>query len=273
MVKKITGEQMSLAINDEAAKDFVEEVKYGVGSPTEVRAAAAFLESAANTKALTKGVEDLQQKVEGQTSEVRKAKEALDEATDKLDETIRVLDMLHRETVEDVGWASSLRKDIVSEAIGAFQEEVLGGLSDEARHAARESLSYYKGDFEANAKNLKMLEERQRASEARLTQAAQSVEDLTRHPAKILPGKPIGAAIVILLLISSISSWMCLSTLRPIVEGNVVVSYAEGYKDALSQAESDLKKKENELEAYKEAFPEGLSEQRLHDLNEENAKL
>jgi hypothetical protein len=273
MVKKITGEQMSLAINDEAAKDFVEEVKYGIGSPTEVRAAAAFLESAANTKTLTKGVEGLQKKIDGQVSEIKGAKAALDEAAGKLDEAIQDIDMLRTEVVKEAEWFNELRADIVSEAITALREEALDSLSEEAKRIAKDSLAYYEGKFKTNATELKRIEEQQRASETRLVSAAQSILDLTRHPAKILPGKPIGAAIVILLLISSISSWMCLSTLRPIVEGNVVVSYAEGYKDALSQAESDLKKKENELEAYKEAFPEGLSEQRLHDLNEENAKL
>ena len=61
--------------------------------------------------------------------------------------------------------------------------------------------------------------------------------------------------------------------MMPIVTGEAQITYTEAYQSELDSTKVELIKTKNELEAYKNAYPEGLAEQRLHDLNEKNAQV
>ncbi len=59
----------------------------------------------------------------------------------------------------------------------------------------------------------------------------------------------------------------------PLVTGEVQITYTEAYQSELATTQAELSRTRNELNAYKDAHPEGLSEQRLHELKGKNAAV
>lgn len=250
MVKPINPEEMKLST--EAAASLKQETAGGQGDPLSRRLAEAIIENNENMRKQNELIAAFTEALSDSAKKAAAASEQAENAT----HVVESIAFATLETVKDAT-ATAVTKAIpkqITEFFTAGQEQMIAAgitASGKVEKAAEEAARSIQRSREATDKQ----EERAKAE----------------HFLFALGG--IGKMIFTIAFVGTVvlvlfAGWRCL----PIVTGEAQITYTEAYQSGLDETNIELIKIRNELEAYKEAYPEGLAEQRLHNLNEKNDK-
>ncbi|MEG2933605.1 MAG: hypothetical protein RR842_08500 [Gordonibacter sp.] len=251
MVNEITPEQMVPQTTKAKALDSV--TKSGKGTPIEARMAEAVLEQAHNTEKQMQAYSELVDAIKAATETAAEAaKDAANglQTVEKIDERIVfvVKQATERRLVEVIPTGANSIIENAQARLGEASDIVTAQIEESAAKAAM-----------VIEKSVKAAEERE-----------QRARTLDRRHQLSLIGKVAACTVIVgTCLLIMFAGWRFL----PIVTGEVKITYTEEFQSKLDATEAELARTCNELNAYKDAYPEGLSEQRLHDLNEQNAKV
>lgn len=250
MVKPINLEEMKPRID--AASRLKQETAGGQGDPLSRRLAEAILESNENMRrqndlvvSFTESINDSSRVAVEASKEARKAVRIVEAFSGN------ALKAINTGTVEAV--AQAIPKEL-SDLVAQNQEKII-----EASRNANVLIQKANAEAEISIKRSQEVSEKY----ARRSQKEGFFFSLGG----------IGRIVFLITVIGTVAllmfaGWRCL----PLVRGEAQITYTQAYQSELDETKIDLIKAQNELMAYKEAFPEGLAEQRLHDLNEKNAE-
>lgn len=235
------------------AKALADVTKSGKGTPIEARFAEAVLEQARNTEMQANAYSELADVVKAATETAAKAAQDAAMGLHKVEEVDKrivfvVKQAAERRLVEVIPTGTNSIVEDAQARLGEAVAIVTAQIEDSAEMAS-----------ESIKKSVKAAEERE---------VRARTLDLRKQLSLI--GKIVLAVTVAAICALFIyAGWRLL----PVVTGDVKITYTEAYQSQLDATEAELTRTRNELNAYKDAYPEGLSEQRLHDLHEQNAKL
>lgn len=251
MVKEIKPDEM--ATQSTKAQALFDATKSGKGTPVEIRCAEAVLEQARNTELQTRAYKEL-------ADAVKAATETAAEAAKDAAGGLRTVEKIDERIVFVVKQAAERRLvDVIPTGANSIVEDAqarLGEASDIVTAQIEESA----------AKAASTIEKSVKAAEERECRA----RTLDRRHQLSLIGKVAACAVIVgTCLLILVAGWRLL----PLVTGDVKITYTENFQSKLDATEAELARTRNELNAYKDAYPEGLSEQRLHDLHEQNSKV
>ena len=251
MVNEITPEQMVPQTVKAKALDNV--TKSGKGTPIEARMAEAILEQANNTEKQMQAYSELADAVKAATETAARA--AKDAASG-----LRTVENIDERIVFVVKQAAERRLvDVIPTGANSIVENAqsrLGEASDIATAQIEESAAKAASAIEKSVKAAEEREHRARTLDR-------------RHQLSLIGKVAACAVIVATCLLILLAGWRML----PVVTGDVKIIYTEKFQSELDSTKAELVRTQNELYAYKDAYPEGLSEQRLHELNEKNKKV
>lgn len=251
MALQINPEEMK--VKTEAAEELKRETSGGKGDPLSRRIADALIENNENTLKQVNSIDLYTEAVKASCGIAVQAAEDAKEAS-------LLVSNIYGDLKEEMRSATS---SAVTEAI----PEDVSSLVETAQRGLVESTRKAKAQIDQTSKD---------ASESirRAQNAADEREKRAKEKSFIASFGRIGK-LVCLLLITGTTVLVLLSgwKMMPIVTGEAQITYTEAYQSELDSTKVELIKTKNELEAYKNAYPEGLAEQRLHDLNEKNAQV
>lgn len=233
------------------AKALADVTKLGKGTPIEARMAEAILELARNT--------EIQANVYGELAEaVKEATETAAKAAQDATIGLHKVEDIDKRIVFVVKQAAEKRLvDVIPSGANSIVKDAqarLGEASATVTAQIEESAAKASTSIE---KSIKAAEEREHRART-----------LDRRHQLSLVGKVAACAVIVgTCLLILLAGWR----LPPVVTGDVKITYTDAYQSELTATQTELSHTRNELNAYKDAYPEGLSEQRLHDLHEQNS--
>jgi|GEM_PF-1679016 len=273
MAKKISKEQMKGVVKDDEARALAEACSYGMGSPIESHTAAAFVEFSDNLKRLIKRLATFLETVKGLVGEVKASRA----------ETRRLFEEQKRAAKEIAAAAEAIeaasrdmrgaKREIIEAELERFDKRILPLCEKKMKHAS-DNLARRSDTITSSLRELAERTERfNTAFEAKTEGAIGRLERLSRDQSMPASYKLVFIAVCILLVASTVTCCNATSTFAPIMTGEVAIAYSEGYENSLAEANHELAVARAELEAYKAAFPEGLTEGRQAALEERISEL
>ena len=273
MAKKVSREQMEGIVRDGEARALAEECSYGMGSPIESRIAAAFVEFSDNLKKLVKWLTTLLESVRGL---VREAKASRAEARKLLEEQKRTSAEIAA-AAEAIGAAvrdmRSAQDEIAEAALVKFDQHLFPYCEGKVKYTI-ESLMRRSEKISDNLDGMvRKTDEFNKKFGEKAGRTLDRCEKLAHDSNMPASYKFALFAVCVLLVLSTVTCCNATSTFAPIMTGEVAIAYSEGYENSLAETNHELAVARAELEAYKAAFPEGLTEGRQAALEERISEL
>lgn len=218
----------------------------------------------------------------------RRIADALIELNRKLDERSQtdaeVIDALEQTRAHFDEAAEGMK--VAADAYGRIDDEVVEALERNVRKILNVAIPAESGRIveaaeirigmaaDSAAECIRNITEKTEESMGRSLKAAESIINRTKGKSVLDQLSIVGKTALVMVVTVSLVV-LCFAGWRflPAVQGEVQISYTDEYRSELDRTKLELELVKNELDAYKEAYPEGLSESRLHDLNERNDTL
>lgn len=250
MVKPLNPEDMKP--ETEAAVKLRQETSGGLGDPLSRRLAEAIIE---NNENMYKQNELIASYAEAINDSAEKAAVAAEDA----ERAACIVEYIAESTLETVKSGTVLA---VTDAIPKQVNDLVAQSQESIIKSAEWASTRIKETGEEAAESIKRSQEANKKRELRANK--ESFFFALGGIGKLIYTISVIGAVAIFLF----AGWRCL----PIVTGEAQITYTEAYRSELDKVTMELITTRNELEAYKKAFPEGLAEQTLHDLNVKNER-
>lgn len=274
MAKKINPEEMKRhTIKLEEAKALEEECSFGVGSPIEVRIAAALLEYGNNMKSQQKSADRLCNKVQACLDESKRAGAKLEDNFRELKSASKQLSMASKSLTASSDAVLNMQAEIVRNTMQAIEAQLFPRCNSAVIESVNKSLALSEEVERKAETHLERADKYSAEFEERVRKSANQLHNLALNRFMPTTHKIALVAFAIMIALCAFICSNIVTTFGPIMTGEVTIGYSDSYKNSLTEAEHELAVTQAELDAYKAAFPEGLTEGRQAALDEKVSQL
>lgn len=256
MVKEIDTKAMERVVTKDA-QELRRATQAGMATAMEDRMAKAIWENAQNLKKQAANFENIHKEMRVISGQMTKALEQSTEASKQAAKAIEDAAKTNKAVMDSIEFATmqAVRKAMPTE-LDSIVSEAQKQIADTVADASSEMSSTV-------SKASKVIE--------RAEYAADEMRDRAHGAATFSYMPLIVRVVLVLIMVAFVASCATVGwRMLPLATGKVDIAYTTDFRSDLDATQLELTKTRNELNAYMEAFPEGLSEQREHDLNAAN---
>lgn len=255
MVKEIDENEMKASVA--AATALKKSVSVGMGDPLSLRIADALLEVARNVQVQIDSAHRLYSALAEREEAVRETLEQSGEAAKHAEDAAEAASGVSIQAMEAIEKGT---REVVSEA---FPEEL-----DELVLFAQRQIA------EAAADAAREIQSAASQAGATISQVNRAADDMKLQARKAATFSHLPLIVRVTLVLIVLAFVACCVTVgrqvMPLATGQVEIVYSDDFRSELDATRLELAKTRNELDAYKKAYPEGLLEKSVHDLNVAN---